>query len=312
MKVDFFIAGAPRCGTTSLYHYLAQHPEIEMSTQKEPAFFHFLYPAPDFRLLGTAFESKHIRESENNYRYARALAVTNEAAYEKLWTEGTGVLRRGEATPTYLFDIHALEQIEKAIPSARLVVLLRDPVTRAYSEYMQLLRKGVERFDSFGAALDREPETIDEFWWGARSYVRSGLYARALERCFSLFGRKAVEVVLTDDLTTNPSETLAKITTFLEIATFPAIDTSIRHKRGFVPKPDPLVRIARSRGFLRSVAHRVLPADMRSQMWRRIMHRRTEDAPPLDPDSRDRLADRFRDSNRRLAELIERDLSHWS
>ena len=315
MRPDFFIVGAPRCGTTSLYHYLGQHPQVQMSTRKEPGFFHFVDAAtqPNFAELSRTLGQEHADESKKNYQRARAMAITERKGYQLLWSPASSERRRGEATPTYLFDRRALESIRRELPTAKALVILRNPVERAYSEYLQLLRKGVEPLDTFANALDREPDAVDEFWWGARSYVRSGLYADRLEHCLTLFGQQGVRVILTEDLAARPVETLQEVAGFLAVdPSFDGFDTSMRHKPGFVPRPDLAVRVARSPGLLRAVARTVIPGSVRSWLWKQVMGRHKISPPPLDEASRQRLADRFRASTQRLEELIDRDLSHWS
>ncbi len=308
---DFFIAAAPRSGTTSLFNYLAQHPEIQMSSQKEPAFFHFTYPRPDFEALARIHGEERFAESVSHYEQTRALAVTDGASYHDLWTDAAGTRLRGEATPTYLYDANALEKLRESRPRAKLVLLLRNPTDRAYSQYLQYLRHGFESTYSFEEALQREPADVEDFWWGMRRYLRMGLYADHVDGCLNGFGAGRVGVFLYENFAAAPEMVVGEIIRFLGIDTPNQIETSLRHKQAFVPVPGLAVRIARSEGRLKAVARLLLPDPLRNRLHRRIIYRRQLQPPPILIETRKRLNSFFEPGIRRLELLLDRDLSIW-
>ena len=104
---NLFVVGAPRAGTTSLYHYLRQHPEIYMSPLKEPHFFSHSNPQSD-------------------------TVVKHQDAYLRLFDAARGEKLRGEASPAYLADPDAPARIKDASPEAKIVAVLREPVSRAF------------------------------------------------------------------------------------------------------------------------------------------------------------------------------------
>jgi len=147
---SFFIAGAPKTGTTSLYHYLNQHPEIYMSPVKEPCYF-----ASEVRLqhFSREFES-HAKSS--NRRLSKYLEgpmagvdpggiVSNWEDYLKLFKNVAGEKAIGEASVCYLWSPTAASNIRARIPEAKILMILRDPAERAFSQYMQYAANGLVR-----------------------------------------------------------------------------------------------------------------------------------------------------------------------
>ena len=305
--------GAPRSGTTSLSQYLNQHPQVRMSSRKEPAYFHFVDTTsqPDFPLLARTHGHDLLAESEENYYRAQGMAITDPNKYSELWSHESTPIFKGEATPTYLFDPVAMTSIRESITSCKGLVILRNPIERAYSEYLQHLGKGFEKAGTFAEALSLEPVDVDDFWWGSRSYVRSGLYVDHVLRAFDLFGKENILVLLTDDLANDPHGTLREIATFLDIDSEFEFDTSTKHNPAHVPIPDLAVRVARSQGPLRTMARRVLPDAIRSKLWRRVMWRGEAQIPEFDSETRSSLTSLFSPSVSRLAKVIDRDLSPW-
>jgi hypothetical protein len=308
---DFLVVAAPRCGTTSLYSYLQQHPQIQMSRQKEPAFFHFVHGVPAFEEMADRYGRDRLTESVQRYQRVRTRAVTNPSLYSAMWTDDSSVLMRGEATPTYLFDPATVSFIRKELPIVKAILLLRNPVDRAYSQYLQYLRHGFETIYDFEQALNQEPVEVEAFWWGERRYLRTGLYGQNLERWFRLFGQSSVRVFLYEDLDRDPVALLNDVVQFLGVDESHTFDTSVRRSTAFVPEPNLAVRITRSEGSLKRLGRVMVPDRMRNRLYKRIIYRRQIVAPPLLRETRDRLTDFFRSDVRRLQELIDRDLSSW-
>ena len=308
---DFFIIGAPRSGTTSLYSYLNQHPQIEMSSQKEAGFFHFADQLPDFVGMAGLYGPDLLAESLKRFDRARRLSVVDDATYHQLWSDNPGVLARGEATPTYLFDEAAAASIESRLPGSKLIVILRNPADRAYSEYLQALRLGLENRRSLEDALAAEPSDIDEYWWGARRYVRSGFYARNLGRYLAAWPRERVRIYFYEQLYDDVGSLLQNCFAFLGVDPETEIDSSTRHKTGFVPADGLLVSAARSDGVLKRSVRRVLPWSIRRRLYHAIMSREKAEPPAFSHQTRSALVDAFRDDISRLQQITGRDLGVW-
>jgi Sulfotransferase family len=166
---NFLIIGAGKAGTSSLYQYLKQHPQIYMSPIKETNFF---------ALEGQDLNFADPRDRINKYSitkiedyYAQFEAVSNETAI-------------GEASPLYLYEPKAPEQIQHYIPDVKLIAILRNPVDRAYASFLYLHREQRESLEYFSEALDAEPSRIQNNYPWIWHYKNLGFYAEQLQRYF--------------------------------------------------------------------------------------------------------------------------------
>lgn len=190
-KIDFFIAGVQKGGTTALDGYLRRHSRIQMAAVKEVHFFDneaLAWPDPDYERLRMAFD----------------------------WSRPDVV--RGEATPVYIYWPHALDRLHRYNSKARIIVGLRHPAFRAYSHWRMETKRGDEAL-SFGEAI-REParRRVAEAPNGAHrvhSYVERGFYAGQIERLLALFPRQQVLFFRTDTLWTDPAGLLGRIHDFI-------------------------------------------------------------------------------------------------
>ena len=202
---DFVILGGQRCGTSSLYKNLGQHPEIAPSLRKEVEYFTIDYDQ------GSGWYRAHFP-----LKLRRAVAGMRG---KKLLTF--------EATPDYIFDPRAPERIKRDLPDAKLIVLLREPVSRAYSHYHHMSRLGLEDLP-FDRAIDAEESRLegelDEMQrdpyarvlpFRRHSYATRGLYADQLQRWFDLFPRDQILILMFDDLIADPEGTLHRIADFV-------------------------------------------------------------------------------------------------
>lgn len=205
---DFLVIGAQRSGTSSLYKYLGRHPHVAPSLRKEVGYF-----------------SGHYHEGESWYRAHFPLA-SRSAAHRRL--HGVKLLSF-EATPDYLFDPRTPSRISALLPDARFVVLLRNPVDRAYSHYLHMQRLGFEDL-AFDEALDAEErrlhgdlEVLDvdpdhqAKEWSRYSYVARGRYALQLLRWWEHFDRDRFLIIRSEDFFESPGRILAEITDFVGV-----------------------------------------------------------------------------------------------
>ena len=193
---DFFIVGAPRSGTSSLYELLSRSDEICMSKVKEPRFF-------SSAIDHSAFMSG---------------SVTDEAAYLALFSHCASGTTRGEASPNYLTDPGTPELIAAKVPNAKIIAILRDPVTRAYSHYMfHEVRTG--RTDrTFREAIEECRQLLDTEMYHPRYLLHPGFYTRQLGRYIDTFGAGYVLILLHDDFVKDTAGEVTKVCDFLGVA----------------------------------------------------------------------------------------------
>jgi len=215
---DFLIIGTQRGGTTSLYHYLEAHPGIAPATTKEIHFF-------DRRVnKGLVWYRGHFPTSIEKYyveRIQRRAFVT------------------GEASPSYLFHPHAPKRIAKALPQTKLIVLLRNPIDRAYSQYYHSLELGYETLP-FEEAIEGEEErtarerekilkdkSYESYAYKHLSYLTRGIYVDQLRVWMELFPREQFLILKSEDFYADPAASLKQVLNFLNL---PEMDTQVRKK----------------------------------------------------------------------------------
>jgi hypothetical protein len=270
---NFLIIGAAKSGTTSLYHYLRQHPDIFMSPIKEPNYY---------------------TEEDNLLDIP---AIRSRTAYETLFAGAKGQRAIGEATVRYLNAITGIDRIHADLPGVRLIASLRQPGDRAYSSYLN-------RF-----AIGRETQDPEEALQpGSYPFETSRYYPR-LRRYYDRFPREQIKVILFDDLAANPQNVLRELFLFLDVDPGFIADTSIRHNKAVAPRSLFLNRLFNTgmRLFRPIVPQWLLSRGLATRLRRPIL-RKPE---PMSPLLRRRLTEQFRDDILATGELIGRDLSDW-
>jgi hypothetical protein len=202
---DFLIAGVPKAGTTALHAALAPHPDLYLAKVKEPKFFLSNGPPP------TAGGPGDVQTYQEH--------VWRPADYEALFDPAPPGARLGEATPFYLYDLDAHDRIRKLVPDARLVLLLRDPVDRAHSNWTHLWNAGLEPESDFLTACRAEPRRKAAGWADFWHYVSLGLYGGQVRHLFEIFPRDQVLLLRYRELKDAPAATLDRVCDFLGVRT---------------------------------------------------------------------------------------------
>ena len=285
MLPTFFLAGVPKAGTSSFHHYLDQHPQVFMSKKKEP--HHFSW------------------EDDGWPRWA----VKNRAAYEALFEEALPDQQRGESSTWTLYSEGAPGRIAEAVPDARIVVLLRDPTERAYSNWMFNLSSGFESLDTFEVALVAEPGRIAQGSPWHHHYVRAGLYAPQVRRYLEQFGADRVLVHLFEDLKDDALAVTQRTFSFLGVDPAFRPNTETVSNRTTVPRSRWVHAFMSGSGPVKRSLKRVVPADLSARLGRLVKVRNRGALPTISPDTRRRLNDLFRDDVADLSDLLGRDLS---
>ena len=200
---DFFVAGAPKAGTTALHAALARHPSLYMSAVKEPKFFLSDGPPPT---RGGPGDVRTYREH-----------VWRRDDYEALFDAAPAGTLRGESTPFYLYDRAAQQRIRALIPDARLIVILRDPVERAHSNWTHLWSAGLDPIGDVVRACAEEDRRIAAGWADFWHYAALGRYGEQLAHLYTVFPRDQVMVFRYRALIEQPGRLLDQICGFLGV-----------------------------------------------------------------------------------------------
>jgi hypothetical protein len=206
------LIGAQKAGTTTLYHILRRHPEIFMSPVKEPNYF----------ARADAAQDRPPTARTPNYEI-------DWPSYLRLFAPARPGQECGEASPAYLYSAAAPGEILERLPEVKLVAILRDPVERAYSNYLHCVRKGVEPLPSFEEALAAEPARIASGWGPNWHYRAKGLYAEQLARYLTFFPPAHVKVLIYERFREAPAPSVREMFAFLGVDPEFSADLSTRH-----------------------------------------------------------------------------------
>jgi hypothetical protein len=306
MLPNFFIIGAQKAGTTSLYHYLTQHPQIYMSPVKEPCFFNY-----EINSYGGI-----VAEEFGNPGRKKVARFSNVEEYRALFRGVQQETAIGEASPPYLYVPGTAERIKRCVPEAKMIVILRNPANRAYSAFLHAVRIGREPLTDFAKALGEEERRIDENWHYTFHYRSRGFYHAQLEHYYRLFGREKIRVRLYEDLSYDPIGVAQSIYHFLGVDDTFVPDASAKHNPAGVPRN----KIARTmiRGidltasaFLETFTSTSRIYPLAAKLRRRIQNQIVVKPPPIDPEIRRELMEGYTKDILKLQDLIERDLSAW-
>lgn len=205
---NFIIAGVPKCGTTALYEYLIQHDNVLSALWKEIYFFDRYYPRGlDWYRANFPYKfTKFFKETKNKSSFLI-----------------------GESTPTYIHHPLAPERIANDIPDVKLIILLRNPIDRAYSHYQMEKRLGYENLE-FSEALEKEDQRLEDentkmindpnyysYEWQTHSYKHSGHYAELLTKWMKFFPKENLLILKTEEFNENPSQIFHQVLNFLDL-----------------------------------------------------------------------------------------------
>ncbi len=296
MRPTFVIAGAPRAGTTWLYDNLSKHPGVFLTPNKEPRFY-------------SVRETDRLSFSGPGDERWLSNLVQDRKSYEALYSGAQPGQLRGEASSDYLYRSEvAAVRLHQDVPSARVIFILRNPVHRAYSNWLQHVQYGREQL-SFGGGLDAEEERIERGWAWWWHYTKRGFYSEQLEPFLDAFPSDRVLILLHDELQQDPQGLLRKACAFLDID--PVLDDQVVVKKNHsVVARSPAHRTARR--VLKPIATasgHVLPENVEERM-RRWYQRKTLEPSMSDADRR-RLHRTFSTDIERLAGMTGLDLSRW-
>jgi len=293
-KPNFFIIGAPKCGTTSLAAWLSEHPNIYMSPLKEPHFYN---------------------TDLGNCKLTRR-------EYELLFHGATDKHKAvGEASTSYLFSRVAVPRIEKELPGSRYIVMIRNPVDMAYSFHEELVTLGYEHIKDFAKAWQlseerakgravtqwcHEPKLLDY-----KSVCRLG---EQLERLFKIVPRERVLVLVLDDVKENPRREYLKVLNFLGVSDdgrteFPVYNPAKERRWPWLRRA--VLAMGRaSRSVKKALG---IPTVRGTGILNRIdkLNIRYRPRPPMPPELRAEITEYFRDDVLLLSRLLDRDFSTW-
>jgi hypothetical protein len=293
---DFIVIGAARAGTTALHSYLRQHPALFLPSVKEPNYFAYAGQTLDCKGPGADFI--------NN-------SVTTPETYTALFAPAAAGTRKGEASPLYLYEPAAPDNIRRLAPAARMIAILRNPIDQAFSHFMYATKLRIETEESFETALMREDERRADGWQPLFGYSRFPRYGAQLARYLSRFPRDQILIRRYEEFQSDPTGVMADI--FRHIGVDAAFKPDMSQKlnaggrpksrifQDFLMKPNPIT----------GAIGLVVPKQARLRIRDRLagINMTREDAVP--PRARKILIDRLSDDVHALGTLLGQDFTDW-
>ena len=217
---NFFVVGAAKAGTSSLGNYLSQHPEVYISPIKEPLFFSKDICRENFRseyLMSVGSLDVNAYLSNHPLPRKPIAHIDDRAQYLELFREVECEKAIGELSTSYLYSNCAAENIFKFNSSAKIIMVLRQPVERAYSHYQMAIRDFVDFDYDFISALERDFVVMEKGWGRSHLYIELSLYFEQVRRYLDIFPEDQVKIFLYDDLKHDPVKFMVEIFEFLDV-----------------------------------------------------------------------------------------------
>jgi len=289
---NFFIIGAARSGTTMLAEVLRQHPDVFVTQPKEPSFLAYAGNPPKF--------TDPVAD-----RGVNSQAITRYDEYLALYGKATAIARGDASVSTLYWHERSIPNIVSYFPDARLVVSLRDPVERAYSNFRYNQVRGAEHVRRFEEALDLEEQRVAAGWGMIYHLTAMGMYSRQLRPFLEQFGAERILVLFYEDLARAPETEVRRVFAFLGVTPRPELDYDLSVNASGRPKGG-LNRVAlRSASSLpastKTMIKRIVPREARERLRGRAIER-----VPMPEAARIRLEAVYREEKSELRSLLDR------
>ncbi len=298
---DFIVIGAGKSGTTALNEYLDQHPEIFMSTRKEPNFF---------GLENVDIDSYEIEES----RQYHLDSIYKKDEYLALYDGASDEQKTGEISNLYLYSSEAYKAIKNYVPEAKLVALLRQPADRLFSRYLHMIREDRVPAEDWSQLFDRS--TI---WWKRPDLVNEGFYCRHLRKYFEHFPKENIKVFLYDEFRKDPEAILKEIYKFIGVNDRVLVDTDIVVNKSGKRKNDLFNIMLGQNGMLVNLTKAIFPRlhdrfKRNKDVIKYLNKARNKHiiSMKMDSELRNRITSEiYHDDIVELGKLLNRDMTEW-
>ena len=296
------IVGAQKSGTSSLLRYLAQHPDIHTHAQSEMTFF------LQDREYSRGYESAFAKYFAGKHDH-------NDIADKRLIAKNVMVMHSTEV----------MQRIYEHNPEMHLVILLREPVARAYSAYWWARRRGWENIKTYEEALVAEEARLNEDWfkWRQCAYQYNSIYYPHVKNLITQFGSSRVHCILTDDLKEDADAVCQQLFEHIGVRTDFKTVIHERHNQAAMPRSERFnylfTQFLASHNLIRRAIRKLVPDATAYKLRRAVLDwndkpqkNLNSTPPPLNPETREQQMAYFKPFNEQLAELLGRDLSAWN
>lgn len=307
---NFFIVGVVKGGTTSLYRYLVQHPQVYMSPVKETNFFS--RDAIDINLFTKDYKHDvdvNLKEFlQTDFSEIIHIAhVTKEEDYNLLFKKVKEEIAIGEISNSYILYPGVAEKIYQYNPLSKIIMMLRNPSERAFSQYLMNLRQGKTLNKNFIEEVLEDSKKSHQGWGANHQYLMIGNYYEQVKRYLDIFPKEQVKIFIYDDYKENPSAILKEMTIFLGLDDF-TFDTNQKYNEAGLPRFSNINYWLNQSGVM-SWAKNIFPHRWRAPLKKLIY--KEDNIPKLQKEERQWLINYYKEDILKLEKLIDRDLSKW-
>lgn len=295
-KVDFFVVGAARSGTTSIYRHLSMHPEIFLPRVKECNYFSKI----------DSLDQEVYKTPKKGKQYHMKI-ITSPEVYSSLFSEAGNHLLKGEVSPSYLWDKESAKRIHEYNPKAKIIISLRNPIYRAYSHYLMHLNTGYEKQPTFEEAISAEKIKV---WGGGNLYLEMGLYYEQVQPYFELFDREQIKIIIYEDWVKDIEKTMNDLHAFLGLKQFNDYDLTTKHNETVYLKNGNIINFLRQKNIKRTL-NKLLPEELKDKIKRNFFGDNIEKQ-EINPETYNRLKDYYKKDISELEKMICLELSqNW-
>jgi Sulfotransferase domain len=308
---NFIVVGANKGGTTSIYHYLRQHPEVYLSPVKEP---HYFSKDIEVNLFKREFAQNKLQDIEkyvngDMHEEYHAAFIRDESQYRKLFKNVKGQKAIGELSTSYLYSTDAAQEIKDLVPNCKIIICLRNPIDRAYSHYrMNLWTGNSNEFDFYQALVD-DYNHIPKVWGNAHLYTEIGMYYEQVKRYIDIFGKENVKIIFTEDMKKNAAGVIKEVYAFIGVDTNFTPDTSTQYNEVYTPKYKNLTWFLNKSG-IRPLMKKFSPKFIKSIIVK-TLYKGKSDKGEIPANAKAFLMGKLEQDIKKLSTLLNKDLSNW-
>lgn len=286
---NFIVVGAPKCGTTSLYYYLKQHNDIYLPERKELHYYTYDY----MKKLVTGPGDRQILST----------LCSNRKTYEGYYENVNFEKAVGEVSPSYFYFPDIGERIIRELGRVKIIFMLRNPIEKAFSQYMHLVRDNRET-EKFGDALRVEKKRIKEGRAVIWRYAESSLYADKLQKYMEIFGEQNIKIIQFDDLKSSPAVVMSDVFRFLEVDDRFQPNTSSIYNRSGRPRLKIVADLISKTNPILTLAQTIIPSQIRTLIRLKLLEFNTGKKDEIDDDATSYLRAYFKSDVENLGTLI--------
>lgn len=298
LKPNFLIVGAAKSGSTSLYKYLSQHAEVFMPINKEPNYF-------------VAEYQQKMNVKSPNYNRSIDRMIFEKIEYYNLFKDATTKQKIiGEASVTYLYKYdYAIPKIKEELgENCKIIIILRNPIFRAYSQFSYIKELGFEKLD-FLDAIRKEKNRLDNNWASTFAYIEQGMFYEQVKAYKNNF--KNVHVLLFEDFVNDKNQEMNKIFNFLDIEPLPKADYSEVFNSSGIPRFKIVRDFLVNNGIVKRILRKLVPIEILRKLSLRVRNLNQGDKLEMDKYEKLHLKNIYEEDINKLENLIKRDLNHW-